>query len=83
MYQHFQILGEKVRQYRRFNAVGTQITVRLNHPPDTEPDSVDYFLASVDELFEYALANIGDGDMVGIIRPLELAFVEKTRYLGT
>jgi hypothetical protein len=66
MYQHFQILGEQVRQYRRFNAAGTQITIRLNHPPDTEPDPVAYFLASVEELFEYALANVADGDMVGV-----------------
>jgi hypothetical protein len=66
MYQHFRILGEQVRQYRRFNAAGTQITVRLKHPPDTETDSVAYFLASVEELFEYALANVADGDMVGV-----------------
>jgi hypothetical protein len=53
-------------QYRPFNAASNQITVRLNHPPDTEPDPVAYFLASVYELFEYALASVGDGDMVGI-----------------
>jgi hypothetical protein len=50
MYQHFEILHETVRQYRRLNAEGTQITERLNNPPDTEPDYLAYFLAGVDEL---------------------------------
>jgi hypothetical protein len=58
--------GKQVRQCRRFNGAGTQFTVRLKHPPDTEPNPVVYFLASVEELFEYALANVADEDMVGV-----------------
>ena len=46
--------------------MGTQLTVRLKPPtsPDTNP--VDHFLASVNDLFEHALRDIGDRDMVGI-----------------
>ena len=52
--------------YRRFNTIGTQLTVRLN--PATTPDAnpVDHFLASVNDLFENALQDVGDADMVGI-----------------
>jgi hypothetical protein len=66
MHHHFEVLRENVRQYRRFNAVGAQITVRLRPPPGPEPDPVRHFLASVNELFEYALENVEDTDMVGI-----------------
>jgi len=53
------------RQYRRYNTVGTQLTVRLL-PPTDNSDPVGYFLASVNELFEYALQDVSDSDMVGI-----------------
>jgi hypothetical protein len=55
------------RQYRRFNAVGTQLTVRLL-PPDEGEDSnpMSHFLASVSDLFEQALRNGDDADMVEI-----------------
>ena len=40
--------------------------MRLNHPasPDTNP--VDNFLASVNDLFEHALQDVGEADMVAI-----------------
>jgi hypothetical protein len=61
----FTIEEEINREYRRFNAVGTQLTVRLSHPPvDSNPMS--HFLASVSDLFEHALQNCDDSDMVGI-----------------
>ena len=53
------------RQYRRYNAVGTQLTVRLLPPVDNS-DPVGHFLASVNELFEYALQDVSVSDMVGI-----------------
>ena len=62
----FEIVRKTRRQYRRFNATGTQLTVRLQPPtaPDTNP--IEHFIASVNGLFEHALQDVGDGDMVGI-----------------
>jgi hypothetical protein len=57
--------GEIKRQYRRFNTVGTQLTVRLL-PPSDAIDPVTHFLTSVNELFEYALRDCDDSDMVGL-----------------
>ena len=41
----FKIEGELTRRYRRFKAVGTQLTVRLLPPPDGE-NPVSHFLVS-------------------------------------
>jgi hypothetical protein len=60
----FTINGEINRQYRRFNSVGTRLTIRLL-PPSDDRDPVTHFLGSVNELFEYALRDYGDSDMVG------------------
>ena len=54
------------RHYRRFNTTGTQLTVRLNSPPSSDANPMEYFLASVNDLFEHALRDVGDGDMMGI-----------------
>jgi hypothetical protein len=63
----FTIDGKTNRQYRCFIAVGTQITVRLQHPHEGEDsNSMSHFLASVSKLFEYALRNCDNSDMVGI-----------------
>ena len=48
MERRFKIEGEITRQYRRFKAVGTQLTVRLQPPPDRE-NPVSHFLASVND----------------------------------
>jgi hypothetical protein len=63
----FTIDGKMNRQYWRFNSVETQLTVRLL-PPQQEVDSntMSHFLASVSDLFEYALHNGDDSNMVGI-----------------
>ena len=42
------------------------LVVRLL-PPSNARDPVNHFLASVDELFEHALQNLSDSDMVGIM----------------
>ena len=65
MDRRFDILDRDTRQYRRFNAVGRQLTVRLNPPTDAS-DPVSRFLASVNELFESVLSDVGDSDMLGI-----------------
>jgi hypothetical protein len=59
----FTIDEEIKRQYRRFIDVGRQLTVRLLLPVDSNPMS--HFLASVSDLFEHALKNCDDSDMVG------------------
>jgi len=54
----FTIDNEINRQYGRFNAKGSQLTVRLIPPivgEDLNPGS--HILASVTDLFEYALRN--------------------------
>jgi len=69
--QKFEIFSELTKEYRRFNKVGTQLKMRLN-PPTSETDRVNRFIASVNDLFEHALQNVSDGDVVGIsIRNVE------------
>ena len=58
-------MDTNTRQYRRYNAVGRQITVRLILPLENS-DPVAHFIASVKDLFEYALSDVDDADMVGI-----------------
>jgi len=53
MARRFEIDDTIRRQYRRYNAVGTQLTVRLL-PSAYKTDPVGHFLASVNELFDYA-----------------------------
>jgi len=49
----FTIEEERTRLYRRFNAQGTQLTVRLLPPPEGEdPNPMSHFLDSVTELFD-------------------------------
>jgi hypothetical protein len=60
----FTIEEEITRLYRRFNAVGTQLTVSLLPPVDS--NLMSHFLASVSDLFENTLQNCDDLDMVGI-----------------
>ena len=51
--QRFTIEEEQTRQYMRFNAQGTQLTVRLLPPPEGEdPNPMSHFLDSVTELFD-------------------------------
>ena len=47
----FDILDRNMRQYRRYNAVGRQITARLISPSDNS-DPITYFLGSVNDLIE-------------------------------
>jgi hypothetical protein len=52
----FAIDGEITRQYRRFNAQGSQLTVCLLPPIEGHDlNPVPYFMASMTDLFEYAL----------------------------
>jgi len=49
MTKRFTVDGENTRLYRRFNAVGKQLTVRLLHTSDGL-DPVSHFLDSVNVL---------------------------------
>jgi hypothetical protein len=63
----FLIEGEVNRRYRRFNAVGTQLTVKLLPPKDgADTDPMSHFIPSVTDQFEYALRDFRESDMVGI-----------------
>jgi len=65
--RRFTIDEEQTRQYRLFNAQGTQLTVRLLLPSKGEDSNpMSHFLASVTELFEYALRDHEDNNMIGV-----------------
>ena len=63
--RRFDLLDRNTRQYRRYNAVGRHIMARLISPSDNS-DPVTHFLASVNDLFEHVLRDVGDRDMVRI-----------------
>jgi hypothetical protein len=68
MEDKFEIIKEVVRQYRKFNAEGTQLKVQLLPPPDeTVTNPVTHFETSMNALFNYALRNADDSDMVGLV----------------
>jgi len=82
MARRFEIDVTIRRQHIRYNAVGLQLTVRLLPPADNS-DPVGHFLTSVNELFEYALQDVIDSDMVAITihnhvnqndKPIEISF---------
>jgi hypothetical protein len=51
----FTIDSETDRQYNRFNATGTELTVRLLPPAvGDNSDAITHFQASVNDLFQYA-----------------------------
>jgi hypothetical protein len=60
---HFAIDSEIRKQYTRFNAVGTQLTVRLLPPPDPNVNIASHFQDSVMRLLDYALRGNEDADM--------------------
>ena len=77
-------------QIGRYNAVGTQLTVRLL-PHTDNSDPVGNFLSRVNELFEYALQDVSDSDMVGINiqnqvnqndKPFGISFRRKDQLTG-
>jgi len=65
MTRRFEKMDTNTRQYRRYNAVGSQLTVRLI-PPSDNSEPVAHFVASVNDLFENALHNVDASDMLGI-----------------
>jgi hypothetical protein len=66
MSQRFEKLNENRREYRRFNAIGTQLTVRLNPQPEPGINPVYLFLSGMNELFEHPLPGARDSDMIAV-----------------
>ena len=56
-------MNTNTRQYTLYNAVGRQLTVRLIQPSDNS-DPVVHFLASVNDLFQHALRDVHNSDLV-------------------
>jgi hypothetical protein len=74
----FTIDSETDRRYDRFNAVGTELTVRLSLPAvGDDSDAITHFQTSVTNLFEYALRNCADSDTVGITIHNEFNLLDK------
>ena len=74
----FTINNETNRQYRRFNAVGTELIVRLLPPAvGDDSDAITHFKASVNDLFEYALRDVDDSEMVGNTIRNEINLLDK------
>jgi len=64
---NFTIDSETTRQYNRFRAAGTELIVRLLPPAAGDSsDATTHFQTTVNDLFDYALRDVHDSDMVGI-----------------
>jgi hypothetical protein len=88
MVRRFEKVSKINRQYIRFNAVGTQLTLRLQ-PPEEEDNPVNHFLASVNDLFQYASRDASDSDIVEITirndvnqndKPIGVSFRQKDQF---
>jgi len=86
MRQRFEVDGEITRLYRRFNASGTKLSVRLLLPPFPDSDPITHFLDGMSELYEYALRDCSESDMVGVTisnevneqdKPIGISFIRK------
>jgi len=64
--QPFELIEVQTRECHRFNTRGTQWKVRLNPPPKNTYPILSHTVASVNNLFDRVLENVGDADMVGI-----------------
>jgi len=74
----FTIDSKTNRQYSRFNARGAELTVRLlPSAVEDNPDAITHFQASVNNLFDYALRNVDESDMVGVKIHNEVNLLDK------
>ena len=87
----FAIDSEIRKRYRRFNAVGMQLTVRLLPPSDPNMNITSHFQDSAMHLLDYALRSNSDSDMFGIVirnvqhqqdKPTGLSFRRKYQILS-
>ena len=89
MVRRFVTVDIFTRYYKRYNAVGTQLSVRLLPPNNSDP--VGHFLARLNELFDYVLQDVSDEDMMGITiknqvsqndKPIGISFRRKDQLSG-
>jgi len=90
MAPRFEIVDTNTRQYRRYNAIGRQLTVCLIHHSDnTNP--VAHFLAGVNDPFEHALRDVDASDTEGLTiqnqvnqneKPMGINFIRKDELSG-
>jgi len=79
----FTIDSETKREYSRFNARGTEFTVRLLPPAvEDNQDAITHFQTSVNDQFEYALRNSEDSDMVGFTIHNKVNLLDKAIGIG-
>jgi len=94
MSRYFTVLDEVTRHYRRFNAEGRELMVRMTAPPpasEVARDPARHFANSVDKHFEYSLRDLDSSDMVGVSihnadsqqdKPIGLSFRRKDQISG-
>ena len=63
----YTVISETVTQYKRFNTVGDRLIVRLLPPTSVNTNVANHFQESVMQVFDYALRDNADSDMVGIV----------------
>jgi len=90
MARRFEIMDTNMRQYRRYDVVGSQLTVSLI-PPNDNSNRGAHFLASVKDLFAQALRDVHDSDAVEITiqnqfnqndKPIGISFRRKDQLSG-
>jgi len=65
MTRRYEKMDRNTRQYRWYNVLERQITLRLKHP-SCNTNTVAHFPGSRNDLIEHALRDIDDSDMVGM-----------------
>ena len=90
MARRFEFEDTITRRYSRFNAMGTQLVVRLL-PVSNARDPVSHSLTKVNDLFRHTLQNLSDSDMFGITiqnrvhqkaKSIGISFRHKDQLLG-
>lgn len=72
MSRNYDVVTEVVGEYRLFEVIGTQHTVRYITQTKANTNRVINFLARVNDLFEHAVQDVTDGDMVCMAIPGEV-----------
>jgi len=90
MAHSFEVVDANTTEYRRYNVVGRQLTVRLIHHSDNK-NPVAHIPASVNDLIDLAFRDVEDTDMVGINiqshiiqndKPMVISFRGKDMFSG-
>jgi hypothetical protein len=63
--QHFRILGETSKEYKRFNAWGKVISIKIK-PVEEDEDPVTHLKRALESVIEYVKRDVDPTDMLGI-----------------